>query len=277
MKSASVEAIKQTLYGLGIKKDDNVFIHSSLFSVGKIDDVQPQDIPKVLLSCFETVIGNKGSIFMPCFNYDFPKTRHADLTIQETTLGFWPEWFRKQKNVVRSAHPMFSICGAGASAHKICQPERPELYAFGQGSTYDRLIESDSVLVLQGIGLRVATVVVQIEAMLGLPYRFNKPFFGQVTLSTGQTIEDNFYHFCFPLNNAYREDYAALEASLLSSGVMLKKPFGRGFIFAVRMKALYEFIKNFTKDDPFALLNCRPQYLYRFENGSEIAYTSPIK
>jgi hypothetical protein len=38
------------------------------------------------------------------------------------------------------------------------------------------------------------------------------------------------------------------------------------------MKALYHFVKNFVADNQFALLNCNPTELYRFENGQEVSY-----
>lgn len=75
----------------------------------------------------------------------------------------------------------------------MCKPTTPEFNAFGEGSTFSRLIEEDCILVLQGIGLKVATVVVQIEKMLGMQYRFDKPFFGRVTLTNDNEIEGNYF------------------------------------------------------------------------------------
>ncbi len=276
MKTTSMQEIKNTLLDVGINEGDKVFIHSSLFALGKIEHIEPKDTPSALLACFTDVLGNQGSVFMPCFNYDFPKTREANLNVQKTVLGFWPEWFRNYEGVTRSGHPMFSVCGLGPDATTLCQPDKPEFFAFGDNSTFARLIESDCVLILQGIGLRVATIVVQIEAMLGLNYRFNKPFMGEVTLTNGLVVKDNFYHFCFPLNNAYRESYSLLEKTLLLQGIMKKRPLGRSFIYAVRMKDLFKAVQDFTKHDKFALLNCRPYELYRYENGKEVTFPADI-
>jgi aminoglycoside 3-N-acetyltransferase len=272
MKDITPQEITNTLIELGIQKTDSVFIHSSLFTLGRVAKTQVENIPKTLLECFQNAVGESGNIFMPCFNYQYPKSRSEDLRQQKSVLGFWPEWFRNQPSVIRSGHPMFSICGIGPKAIEICRPSEPEYFAFGEGSTFERLVNEDAVLVLQGIGLRVATVVVQIEAMLGVKYRFNKPFFGQVTLANGQQITADFYHFCFPINNAYRENYQGLEQALLDSGVMQQASLGRSFIYTVRMKALFDFVANYLSHDKFALLNCRPQQLYKYENGKEITY-----
>jgi len=276
MKTITIEQIIDVLEQLELNKSNSVFIHSSLFTLGKIKAVDVAELPNVLLSCFQTVLGKNGNVFMPSFNYDFPKARNANLSTQQSVLGYWPEWFRTQSNVVRSGHPMFSICGLGPDADAICKPNEPEFFAFGSDSTFARLIEQDCTLVLQGIGLRVATVIVQIEYMLGLKYRFNKPFKGTVTLTNGETYEGEYYHYCFPINNAYREDYSSLESALLSAGVLKKASLGRSFIMSVNMKALYQFVERFTKKNPFALLNCHPEQLYRFEGGKEVAYLAEI-
>jgi aminoglycoside 3-N-acetyltransferase len=276
MRTITTEQITDVLKQLEIHKSNSVFIHSSLFTLGKIDGVDVANLPGALLSCFQTVLGKNSNVFIPCFNYDFPKARNADLNTQQSVLGFWPEWFRTQPNVVRSGHPMFSICGLGPDADAICKPNEPEYIAFGPDSTFSRLIEHDCTLVLQGIGLRVATVIVQIEHMLGLKYRFNKPFKGTVTLTNGKIVEGEYYHYCFPINNAYREDYSGLESALLAAGVLKKASLGRSFIMSVNMRALYQFVERFTKDNPFALLNCHPDQLYRFEDGKEVAYPAEI-
>ncbi|CAH9053445.1 hypothetical protein PSECIP111854_01172 [Pseudoalteromonas sp. CIP111854] len=272
MKAISVEKITSTIDGLGIAKGDNIFIHSSLFTLGNIAGHRVEELPNLLLQCFQTAIGAEGSLFMPAFNYDFPKQRNANLISQKTVLGFWPEWFRQQPNVERSGHPMFSICGLGQDAFEICKSDTPEFHAFGPNSTFDRLVKKNATLVLQGIGLRVATVVVHIESMLQLKYRFNKPFHGDLTLINGENISGDFHHFCFPMNNAYRESYSRLEKALLNSKVMTKLTLGRSFIYAIKMKSLFEFIEKLVQQNPFALLNCTPTALYRYENGQEIAY-----
>ncbi|MDP2635431.1 MULTISPECIES: AAC(3) family N-acetyltransferase [unclassified Pseudoalteromonas] len=273
MRSISQEQIIATLHSVGINMNDSVFIHSSLFTLGAIENHSVKEVPEAFLNSFKTAIGDNGNIFMPAFNYQFPRSRKEDLRSQECVLGYWPEWFRQQPNVVRSGHPMFSICGLGPDVEKICLPKKPEYYAFAENSTFSRLIEQDTVLVLQGIGLRVATVIVQIEAMLGLKYRFNKPFTGVTTLTNGEEANGTFYHFCFPINNAYREDYSKLEAALLNSGIMKQAQLGRSFIYTIKMKALYHFVKDFVADNQFALLNSTPSELYRFENGQEISYS----
>lgn len=273
MKTISVKQITSTLEELGIEKGSNVFIHSSLFTLGKISDHRVQELPQLLLQCFQSVLDRKGSIFMPAFNYDFPKQQNANLTLQKTVLGYWPEWFRQQPNIERSGHPMFSICGLGQSASEICRSDIPEFYPFGPHSTFERLIQRDAILVLQGIGLRVATVMVQIEAMLQVKYRFNKPFHGVLTLINGESIRGDFHHFCFPMNNAYRESYSLLEQSLLDEKVMTKLPLGRSFICAIKMQSLFKFVERLIQRDPFALLNCTPTALYRYENQQEIAYS----
>lgn len=269
---ASLSDLSDSLKQLGIEQGDNVVVHSSLFSLGKIEEFAVNALPQAFLAGLELSLGNSGSVFVPTFNYDFPKSRFADLRDQPTPLGAFPEWFRTQPGVHRSGHPIFSICGKGPSAYAICQSDKPEFSAFGLSSTFNRLIENDAILLLQGIGLRVATVMVQIEAMLNVKYRFNKPFYGTTILQTGQKIEGEFNHFCFPINNAYRENYQPFEHYLLETGALKKHKVGRSSSYAIRLKRLLNEVERWLDKNPHGLLNCQPTHYYRFENGQEVTY-----
>lgn len=113
MKPITKNEISETLAKLGISNGDSIFIHSSLFTLGKIERVDIPSLPEALLFSFQQAISSQGSIFMPCFNYEFPKARVALLSEQKCELGYWPEWFRTQSVCCSLWTPMFSICGLG--------------------------------------------------------------------------------------------------------------------------------------------------------------------
>ncbi|TPH17148.1 AAC(3) family N-acetyltransferase [Litorilituus lipolyticus] len=271
MKLIEKSDIETAYHQLGLSSEEFVVLHSSLLKTGIINKEPVANLPASFFSALTNVIGAKGNVFMPAFDYSFPASREVDLRSQPTCVGVWPEWFRKQADVVRSAHPMFSYCGYGPKAVDICQPEVAEFDSFAKNSTMARLIENDAMLVLQGTHIGVATVVVQCEAMLDVKYRFLKPFHGDLVLTNGQRVTGNYYHFCFPFNNEYRENYSLLEQRLLSSNKMTKVSLGAGVIYAVKLKELFTEVKTLITENPFALLAHTPQNYYHFENGQEIA------
>jgi len=271
MKLIEKSDIEAAYQQLGLSNEEYVVLHSSLLKTGIINKEPVTNLPASFFSALKNVIGTQGNVFMPAFDYSFPANRKVDLRTQPTCIGVWPEWFRKQADVVRSAHPMFSYCGYGPKAVDICQPEAAEFDSFAKNSTMARLIENDAMLVLQGTHIGVATVVVQCEAMLGVKYRFLKPFYGDLVLINGKQVTGDYYHFCFPFNNEYRENYTLLEQRLLSSKKMTKVSLGAGVIYAVKLKALFTEVKNLIAENPFALLAHSPQNYYHFENGQEVA------
>lgn len=275
MKLIEMSDIKTAYETLGLSSEEHVVLHSSLLKTGIIRKELVANLPSNFFSALTDVMGKQANIFMPAFDYSFPSTREVDLRSLPTCVGVWPEWFRNQLGVVRSAHPMFSYCGYGPKAKAICQPDQVEYDSFAKNSTMARLIENDAMLVLQGTHLGVATVVVQCEAMMGVKYRFLKPFHGSVVLTNGKPVVGDFYHFCFPFNNEYREDYSLLEERLLSTNKMAKTSLGAGNIYAVKLQDLLNTITCLLTENPFALLANPPKNYYHFENGQEIA--SPVK
>ncbi len=81
---ASLSDLSDSFKQLGIEQGDNVIVHSSLFSLGKIEEFAVNALPQAFLAGLELALGNSGSVFVPTFNYDFPKSRVADLRIQPT-------------------------------------------------------------------------------------------------------------------------------------------------------------------------------------------------
>lgn len=271
----TLDNLTENLIRLGIKKSDNVLIHSSVFSLNVIENFSISELPNALLQGLELAVGETGSVFVPVFNYQFPSTRQADLRSQPTVLGIFPEWFRQQKNIVRSGHPMFSVAGRGPNAEQICQPNTPEYNPFGINSTFARLIDSDALLLLQGTTLKVATIMVQIEAMLDVRYRFYKPFHGSTIIQSGQEYIGDYYHFCFPINNAYRENYVPFEQHLLEKDLLNRVKIGRGYSYAIRLQALYHAVKEWLADNKHGLLNSDPSHYYQFRNNKEEIYPIP--
>lgn len=271
MKLINKNDIEGVYRQLGLAAEEYVVIHSSFLKTGIIRAEPVTNLPDNFYSVLESVMGENGNIFMPAFDYSFPSTKQVDLRSQAVVVGVWPEWFRVQPGVVRSAHPMFSYCGKGPKAINICQPEIVEYDSFSSSSTMARLMENDAMLLLQGTHLGVATIVVLCEAILKVKYRFLKPFNGELTLTNGKNVKADFFHFCFPFNNEYRENYALLESSLLSSGKMAKAVLGGGSVYAVKFKELYSMVEKLIKNDPFALLSHSPKNYYQFEQGQEVS------
>ena len=66
MRYTSIDEIKHLISSLGLKKKDVVLVHSSLFSLGKIEN-NVEGFYKAI----RDVIGEEGTIIVPTFTYSF--------------------------------------------------------------------------------------------------------------------------------------------------------------------------------------------------------------
>ena len=256
----------------GVTNQQYLFLHSSLFMLGKLQSCDLQATPRKFLDLLKEVSGTQSNLFVPTFNYNFPSSRNENLIEQVSEMGVFSEFVRQHQDSVRSGHPMFSISGIGQEAETICRPNEPEFHPFNEHSTFARLLENDALLMLQGVNFGVATVVVLIEYLLKVKYRFDKPFFGDVTLHSGKKVSGEFFHFCFPLNGEYRENYQPFVDFLMREDLITSVKLGRGKLTCISFKQLYNAITKLIEQDPFILLNKYPQHLYTFQNGKEVAH-----
>ena len=62
-----------------MSKDDNVFIHSSLRTIGKYVDLAKPDLLNMIRSTIFDIIGKNGFIAVPTFNFKFAKGDDFDV------------------------------------------------------------------------------------------------------------------------------------------------------------------------------------------------------
>ncbi|UCD58095.1 MAG: AAC(3) family N-acetyltransferase, partial [Candidatus Hydrogenedentota bacterium] len=97
------------LHSLGLDKGVNIVVHSSLSSLGHVEDGADAVIAALL-----EVIGETGTLVMPTFT--FPPEPAFDVDSTRSTTGLLTETFRKREGVYRSAHPTHSVAAFGPLA-----------------------------------------------------------------------------------------------------------------------------------------------------------------
>ena len=272
MKKVSEAAFKTFLTAAGVNRGDNLFVHSSLGHLGALDNTRVEEIPQTLTRWLKDAVGGTGGVFMPNYAYSFPRSREADLRIQPSEVGILTEWFRRQPATHVSGHPMFSVAGCGATAYGVCQPDVAEFAPFSSQSAFQRLYDSDALMLFLGIDLAYATFMVFCEKRIGVRYRFEKPFKGKCTLQTGETVFGAYSHFCYPLEGNYHADFADFQRELLDTGVIRYTPMGIGKVFAIRMSNFMQQVEAYLQRKPFGLLSQTPDFFCRFEDGTEVRY-----
>lgn len=230
-----------------------VFVHSDPFRAARL--VKPVRDRAAYLDSHIAVLreatGDRG-LWLPTFNYDFPRTHVFDVRESESQLGPIPERFRVAAAEWRTHIPMFSISGIGSS---VTPQWGDRTDPFGSDSFFARLVESDGVIVYYGDTFHYNTLVHFSERVAGGPaYRYDKLFEGRVIDEKGASVEGSLNYHVRPLGMGLDYDWPRLLNEALEAGVCRQLE-GYPEVLAASASALNELWVSDMKGDPFALLD----------------------
>lgn len=178
MRSFQQQDFASVLASSGIRPGDVVFVHSSLFQLGKPEDASIRDIPQLLYRQLRDRLGDEGTIAVPTFNFEFCRGETFDRQHTPSEgMGAFSEYIRTLPDSVRSPHPMQSMAAVGARADEIA--DRDTAGAFDDGSSFDALLDYDAHLLMVGCDINAVSLVHWAEQRAGVPYRFWKEFSGR--------------------------------------------------------------------------------------------------
>lgn len=163
IKSDIIKALEE----VGVKKGQNIMVHTSLSSIGYI----PGGARDVIEALIETV-GSEGTIMMPTQswrNLDPETGVHWEVDkdlwdiVRENipaydkkltptnTMGAVAEMFRLWDGAIRSDHPARSVAALGKNAEYLTK-DHDLSNIFGEGSPVGKLYELDGYVLLIGVG-----------------------------------------------------------------------------------------------------------------------------
>ncbi len=248
--------IENTLCKLGLKKGESVFLSTSLGMLGKPKSSNKNQIlttSKWLLSSIKRIIGKNGNIFVPTYSYSFSKKKVFDPKKTKSEIGYFPNFFLKQKNVIRSFDPMMSIAGTGPDARKVLL--KISNNSFGRNCALERLLKIKNLKCCHvGLGYNWIPFLHYLDWKNKAPFRFNKVFYGY---SKTKGIKKNIKWVYFArylrdetLPNGYRIGLKAIRQKLYSFSEL-----GKSMIYIINYKKFYKFAKKITKRNKWLTVN----------------------
>ncbi|MXZ00171.1 AAC(3) family N-acetyltransferase [Candidatus Poribacteria bacterium] len=163
---ATVESLRSDFEALGIENGMVLLIHSSLSAIGWVCGGAV-----AVIIALQEVLGETGTLVMPAHSTDLsdpnqwrnpPVPESWWQTIRDTMPAYDPdltptrsmgkiaETFRKQKGVIRSAHPQSSFCARGPQASFITN-NHALAYGFGEHSPLARIYDLQGFVLLLGV------------------------------------------------------------------------------------------------------------------------------
>ena len=163
---ATVESLRDDFEALGIEKGMVLLVHSSLSTLGWVCGGAV-----AVIIALQEVLGETGTLVMPTHSTDLsdpgqwenpPVPESWWQTIRETMPAYDPdltptrsmgkiaETFRKQKDVLRSAHPQSSFSARGPQASYVVN-NHALAYGMGENSPLARIYDLQGYVLLLGV------------------------------------------------------------------------------------------------------------------------------
>ena len=164
---ATIDSLQADFRALGIRSGMVLLVHSSLSAMGWVCGGGV-----AVIIALQEVLSATGTLVMPAHSTDLTEpsqwqnppvpeswwpviratlpTYQPDLT-PTRSMGIIAETFRKQKGVLRSAHPHHSFCAYGHQASTIIDNHSLE-FGLGEGSPLARIYDLNGFVLLLGVG-----------------------------------------------------------------------------------------------------------------------------
>lgn len=142
-KCFSTLDFKKRILELGLKEGDTVIVHSAWRAfIGYLGT--PNDI----IDCLKDIIGENGTIVMPCYTNNKQYFDYND----KTSAGVLAETFREDYCQFRSLDSFFSMASAGKNAKFLTESHIDSDYYFDEKSPYYKAIMKNAKIILLGLG-----------------------------------------------------------------------------------------------------------------------------
>jgi aminoglycoside 3-N-acetyltransferase len=194
----TIETLKKDFLNIGLREGMTLLLHSSLSSIGWVCGGA-----SAVILALEDVLGTNGTLVMPAHSGDlsdpanwgnpavpeswWEKIRQTmppfDCDLTPTRgVGVIPEVFRKQKGVLRSAHPQVSFTAWGKNAEFVTSGHSLE-FGCGEDSPLAKIYDLDGHVLLLGVDHSSNTSIHLAEARAEYP--------GKTTILSGAPLTEN--------------------------------------------------------------------------------------
>jgi len=234
---------------IGLKKNDIVFCHSNLGYFGKprsIDNID--ELCNFYFKAILKILGSGGTLIVPTFTYSFFLNKiFSKKKTKSLNMGIFSEWLRSLKNSVRSEDPNYSVCAFGNKKEFFTTIY--ENKTFSDKCFFSKFHQANGKIL--NFNFPGTTLIHYYENLLKVSYRFHKIFKGKIMENNQIKIVD-WKVFSRRLNSSTNVHDPMPLMTKLRKNKKYFTNFGKGEIFSIESKKLFQFIKkNYLLDNKF--------------------------
>lgn len=181
-----IEAIRKALHSLDIKNGDILYVASDITllmndarkKLGIKTKEERNEFLNQLMDCFQTLVGDYGTLLFPVFTWDFCRHKAFDILNDKGETGALGNWILdNRKDFKRTQHPLYSFMVWGRYSEQLLSMNNKS--SWGQDSPFYFLHHNQAKLLLFNVSLqRGFTFMHYVEQSIHVPYRYMKDFFG---------------------------------------------------------------------------------------------------
>ena len=233
------DSLTEDFKNLGIKRDDNVLIHSSMKSIGEVEGGAD-----IVLDVFIAYLADKGNIALPAHTWRQInlKGEHTvfDPEKEPSCVGILTEMFRKRKGVLRSLHPTHSIAITGKDKEYFVKDEHLIDTPCGRKGCWGKLLDMDFKIIFLGCGTKCNTYIHGVEEWRGVPGRLTEYYQQLKIVMPGGKIFDRPMRRHWDKNDrGVSENYDKIQPYMEERGLVLKGKFGNADCIVEKAKDIY--------------------------------------
>ena len=242
--------LKRALTELGVKKGDNIFMHSNIGFFGRMENANSADaLCESYISSLKEAVGTEGTIVLPTFSYSFCHGEIYNPATTKSDCGMLTTYSYEKSDFVRSLDPNFSIAAWGKNAKLYTENPMPQ--SFGRNSFWERWLNTGGKLVCMNFDCG-STFIHFAERFFSVPYRYNKAFNGVIEVDGNPPFRNYAVHY---VNDGGMDApcMARLDKKCRQYGICKTANLGKGTMLAIDIRDYFELIKETLKSEPLFL------------------------
>lgn len=204
--------IKEDLSNLGIKKGDDVIVHSAYKKLGGVDG----GIETVINALISTV-GDSGTLLFPTLSHRFvnplPPVNNPVFDVKNTPscVGAMPNVFMTFEGVRRSLHPTHSVAALGARRDEYINGHEFDDEPVGVNSPFYKLGQLGGKVLFLGCSTDSNTSMHGVEEYAGTPYILSEDTKRYVIIDEAGNRTEKDYRYHYISQSGFAQRYSRLE------------------------------------------------------------------
>ncbi len=226
---------------MGIEKGDTILLHSAYTAIGGVEGGAD-----AVIDAFLEVLGDEGTLVMSTLTGWFSP---FDAATSPSAVGYLSEKFRTRPGVLRSLHPVHSVCAYGRHAKFITEGHENCPTGCGEGTPYLKIRDLGGKAMLLGVDMDRNTVMHSLEEAIDAKYLRTLDI-------CAPTYIENYKEKTFTLEKfpPGHRDFMIITPYLRRAGAMTEGKIGNAVTKVIDMKKLFDIAMPMLENDPLLFI-----------------------